>query len=167
MAVGVDAFPQLIESSEDKRFCCLVKGGAVDAQCLSVGAVCQEIMYSQVVVYDYETEGKLSWTPPTLFPDRYDPHGTKKRLMKWWCDNRGKSLFEIQLAEGEHAIKATKKESPGVDFPKALRARNIKHLEAFVAELKASKKAKPANPEFVIFEMKGKEGREIRLYNGK
>jgi hypothetical protein len=173
-SMGIDAFSELVAHATDSRFCCVVQGCEVD-EWHSVGWACREILRCQVEVYPYEVLGKLDDIyRPTLIGD-FDKPG-RQSLTEWWRRDHRKSLRELQISAAEYVLGATRRWNGPNGYDDAeqreafrkIRARNIKHLEEFIAKLKKSKKPEPAaGLGWRIVAKRGGKENEMPIYFGK
>jgi len=141
VAMGMDAFPELIAHLDDQRFCGYWETAEVGP--IHVGPICEEIMERQVEPFHYDVHAPIiiAWVPQTL------PRGKKTDWEAWWKKNKDKSLRELQIEAGEASIRILKhaKQPNAIDEDfDSWRARQIKGLERMVGKLKRSKRPMPA-----------------------
>jgi hypothetical protein len=132
---GIEAFPLLTASTNNKRYSCTVRGPSGDVN-LTVGDVCTKIVRNQVAVYSDVIDWPFPGAAPGVFP--------REELSVWWQTRRGRTLREMQIEATEYALTDLKNPS---EHETKLRAQptinarqmeNIRKLEALLNDLKAS-----------------------------
>jgi hypothetical protein len=185
MAMGMDAFPELISHHDDGRFCGF-REGAIDRP-TSVGDVCADIIESQVDVssYDVYAPKVIGWVPPTIprfgreiTPGLSDSYESWKKSWdkgwdRWWKRSKDKSLRELQIKAAEDSItwlRKSKTDDP--DFP-SWQDKQVEGLKKMISQLKQSKKPKRGEfpyglrvPDLNSVKKVGDEQRYY-FYNGK
>lgn len=135
---GTGAFPVLIANTKDNRYSCTLRGPNGDVNC-TVGSVCRDIVRNQVEVY----WDVIDYPYPGAAPHCFLPVD----LSTWWEKNRNRTLRDLQIEATEYALTALKNPS---EHEHELRRRgsvkerqlkNIRKLEAFLDQLKATDRA--------------------------
>ena len=103
--LGVKAFPHLIDHFDDRRYALTADGGSMDIN-FSVGELCYYIVELQIQPDKGWTVGKGD---PRFraFRPHFPKHiklRDKESAMKWWEQNKTRSLAEIQILVTEWAI---------------------------------------------------------------
>jgi hypothetical protein len=101
---GVDAFPDLIGSLEDKRYSCTVRQN--HWYNLSVRGVCYRILECKVNVCGRfmrrEDQGRR--VPSWIIADQGEEEDTSEAVKRWWAKHKQMTLRELQLEDVKWAI---------------------------------------------------------------
>ena len=103
--LGVGAFPHLIDHFDDERYALTADGGSMEIN-FSVGKLCYYVVELQIQPDKGWTVGKgdprfRAFRPH--FPEHIKLRD-KESAMKWWEQNKSKTLVEIQILVTEWAI---------------------------------------------------------------
>lgn len=103
--LGVAAFPHLIPHFDDQRYALTADGGSMDIN-FTVGNLCYYLVELQIQPDKGWTVGEGDPRFRTFRP-HFPQHiklREKEAAMKWWEENKTKSLTEIQILVTEWAI---------------------------------------------------------------
>jgi hypothetical protein len=93
---GIDAFPQLIDHFDDRRYSYSERAMNARSDSLfyqeSVGAHCRKIL--EGILYIYESWGEPGSFGPTYFG--YPELQSKTTAQRWWAKNKDKPLWRLQ-----------------------------------------------------------------------
>lgn len=129
---NIEAIPQLIDHWDDKRYSHVYQHDFYGIR--DVGSVCQGIVRYLIEVHTMAyASGNLPRGEPRVPAVRLSPN--KDNMKKWWEQQKGKSLLQLQLDSAQWAIEQETARGGDDQKTKAI----IERLERIIKRLKSTK----------------------------